>query len=251
MVLKQQGERLLQLENEMVEYEKHTQTLAGRIENCVDKQRELEDRVLANDTNLDLQLRKLVELEEDLDAATRLKFKIAEKAAVREGWGVRRSLQPNNTTVPGGHLDTPVTTLLLPTYRELCHSLLEWRSPCMYTHSGGYKICLKVKAHKDSGIGKKSLVISLIAMPGEFDKRLKWPARARFIFEILNQEGQGDLVFVSACNSWIQPVEECCLQFSNLKNMENSGTVVDCHRLSGFVRDNSLEFRLTKLPELS
>ena len=65
----------------------------------------------------------------------------------------------------------------------------DWKSPAMYTHLGGYKFCVGVDANGyHSGHGK-SIYVDLWFMLGEFDDQLKWPAKAKFTIELINQQG--------------------------------------------------------------
>ena len=80
----------------------------------------------------------------------------------------------------------------------------DWKSPAMYTHVGGYKFCIGVDANGGL-IGRgKSIYVDLWAMPGEFDEQLKWPAKAKFTIELVNQKG-GKNVSSSHQVEWYKP----------------------------------------------
>ena len=64
-----------------------------------------------------------------------------------------------------------------------------WKSPAMYTHVSGYQFCIGVDAN-GRGLGHgKSIYVAVWGMPGEFDDQLKWPAKAKFAIELINQQG--------------------------------------------------------------
>ena len=65
----------------------------------------------------------------------------------------------------------------------------DWKSPAMYTHTGGYKFCTGVDAN-GSGLGCGiSVNLAILAMTGEYENWLKWPARVYFTIKLVNQCG--------------------------------------------------------------
>ena len=79
-----------------------------------------------------------------------------------------------------------------------------WYGPAMYTHVGGYKFCIGVYAN---GIGDgqgKAMAVQLYSLPGEFDGLLKWPVKANFTVELVNQRGN-DNAIAKVCDSWEKP----------------------------------------------
>ena len=62
----------------------------------------------------------------------------------------------------------------------------DWYSPPFYTHPGGYKMCLRVRANGQfSGRGTHiSLYIHL--MHGEYDKSLQWPFQGAITVQLIN-----------------------------------------------------------------
>ena len=65
----------------------------------------------------------------------------------------------------------------------------DWRSPAMYTHVCEYKFCIGVDANGYGSECGKSIRMDLYSMSQEFDDQLKWPAKARFTVELINQTG--------------------------------------------------------------
>ena len=91
----------------------------------------------------------------------------------------------------GGHLQlyhvpyrsTPPVCFTLNNFSKLKAGGKFWTSPALYTHKQGYKIHVLVDPDNYGG-GVRACVW---AKPGEHDARLKWPARASFTIQLLNQ----------------------------------------------------------------
>ena len=64
-----------------------------------------------------------------------------------------------------------------------------WYSLPFYTHTRGYRMCLRVIANESLSSGVKATHISVDVhlMRGEFDDNLKWPFRGNIIIQLLNQ----------------------------------------------------------------
>ena len=61
-------------------------------------------------------------------------------------------------------------------------------SPAFYTHVGGYKMCLSIRANGwDTGKGTH-VGVSVYMMKGEFDSHLKWPFKGEITVELVNQK---------------------------------------------------------------
>ena len=64
-----------------------------------------------------------------------------------------------------------------------------WISSPFYTHSQGYRMCLKVTAN-GQGSGKDThITVAVYLMKGEFDDQLEWPFRGDITIQLLNQQG--------------------------------------------------------------
>ena len=67
-----------------------------------------------------------------------------------------------------------------------------WYSSPLYTHIGGYKMCLCIDAN-GWGAGKGTHVgVSVRMMKGDFDDHLKWPFRGEITFHLVNQKEGGE-----------------------------------------------------------
>ena len=66
-----------------------------------------------------------------------------------------------------------------------------WISRPFYTHSQGYRMCLKVTAN-GQGSGKDThITVAVYLMKGEFDDQLEWPFRGDITIQLLNQQEGG------------------------------------------------------------
>ena len=75
-----------------------------------------------------------------------------------------------------------------------------WKSPAKYTHVSGYQFCIGVDANgRDLGRGK-SIYVAVWGVPGEFDDQLKWPAKANFTIELINQQGGANATCTTLVN---------------------------------------------------
>ena len=75
----------------------------------------------------------------------------------------------------------------------------DWKSPPMYTHTGGYKFCIGVDANGSGVDHGKSISVEMWAMPGKYDSLLKWPAQVNFTLEIINQCSGPNVISQSLC----------------------------------------------------
>ena len=64
-----------------------------------------------------------------------------------------------------------------------------WVSQPFYTHTQGYKMCLRVIAN-GQGSGKGThITVAVYLMKGEFDDQLEWPFRGDITIQLLSQQG--------------------------------------------------------------
>ena len=123
----------------------------------------------------------------------------------------------------------------------------DWKSPTMYTHVGGYKFCVGVDAN---GCGRghgNSIYVDLWVLPGEFDDQLKWPAKAKFTIELINQEGGKNVSGSNSRAEWNKPK-----RLARLGIIQNP---VACHfrehnKLGDFLKDDSLFFNVSDVKVL-
>ena len=82
----------------------------------------------------------------------------------------------------------------------------EWKSPPMYTHLCGYKFCIGVYANGWGNYTRgNSLWVEAWRLPGEYDSRLKWPAKVEFTFELINHFKGGENKRVVQTMTWGKP----------------------------------------------
>ena len=69
-----------------------------------------------------------------------------------------------------------------------------WYSPHFYTHSNGYKMCLRVDANGNASGQGTHLSVFVYLLQGEFDDQLEWPFRGNITVKLVNQEEDRDHV---------------------------------------------------------
>ena len=67
----------------------------------------------------------------------------------------------------------------------------EWFSDPVYSHFGGYKMCLRVLANRDSGSKGSHLSVYIYLMRGNNDGKLKWSFKSSIKVSLLNQLENG------------------------------------------------------------
>ncbi len=96
-----------------------------------------------------------------------------------------RSDDAPHTTIPFG---PPVLTMTNFTQHKEAGDV--WLSPPVYTHQGGYKICLAVHANGHDRFTGTHVTVCIRFMRGEFDDSLKWPFCGKICFRLLDQAKQ-------------------------------------------------------------
>ncbi len=117
----------------------------------------------------------------------------------------------------------------------------DWMSPAMYTNMCGYKWCIGVDVN-ESGIFQNQYVgVSVWSMPGEFDDQLKWPAKVKFIVEVINQQGGNNMIYASILN----------LGKTNYKYHHKHYFVVSHSKIQEFLANDTLYFHVSKTEVLT
>ena len=71
-------------------------------------------------------------------------------------------------------------------FERLTQERDSWFSPSFYTHTGGYRMCLKLSMN--TWVISNHVSVYAHLMRGEFDNSLKWPFRGDIIIQLLNQQ---------------------------------------------------------------
>ena len=67
-----------------------------------------------------------------------------------------------------------------------------WYSPSLYSHIGGYKMCLRVYANGNGKGAGTHVSVFVYMMKGEFDSHLQWPFKGEMQIQIVNQREGGE-----------------------------------------------------------
>ena len=85
----------------------------------------------------------------------------------------------------------PPLVFKMTNFKKLKRDNEDWHSPCFYTHTGGYKMCLGVCANgttDTNGDGEGAHVsVFVYIMSSKNNKNLLWPFRGEITIELLNQ----------------------------------------------------------------
>ena len=119
--------------------------------------------------------------------------------------------------------------------------------PCI--HVCGYKFCIGIEANGRDNEHGKAIRVELLAMPGEYDHQLKWPARAMFTIKLLHQQG-GANVKGTITEEWTEPGKSYTHtggEFGNIQFGFRPTHFIEHSTLSGFLCNGTLYFHLAKI----
>ena len=109
----------------------------------------------------------------------------------------------------------------------------------------GYKFCVKVYAN---GLGDgcgKAVRVTLSSLSGLFDSQLKWPAKANFTLELINQQGGENAVHSTDGVTWSK-TNELITPLGNI--LCSRGAVYHFMKhseLGDYLVDDTLHFRVS------
>ena len=176
---------------------------------CKEKvQRELLDKHMADHVQHHLSLlsavtlqlnKRLVEKDQQIEALKQENTQLAAKQCSSETQSDALSCEVKQLVDRTAACETATFshTFLLPNVEEEREKNTEWFSPPMYTHPGGYKFCINVNLDgNDTGKGSHVSVF-FCQLKGEFDEKLKWPAKVHFTLTLHNNTCKGKWYNVS------------------------------------------------------
>ena len=95
---------------------------------------------------------------------------------------LRKELAETKTALESKRV--PPVTYMMSNYLQLKETQGDWKSPCFYTHEGGYKMILHVYAGYHD---EDCLAVFIHIVSGPNDDKLVWPFAGSVKMEILNQ----------------------------------------------------------------
>ena len=96
----------------------------------------------------------------------------------------------------------------------------------MYTHVCGYKFYIGVDANGYSFGRGKAVYVNVWGIPGNYDDQLKWPARAKFTIELINQQGRENATSTTDIITWKRPVTASRKDWEFLSHQDRSWLLV-------------------------
>jgi len=145
------------------------------------------------------------------------------------------------------HLYGPTVSLLMVYDRKNFDDQIDWKSLPFFTHPRGYKMRLGVRSNRMGRRRQKVLLLDVYAVPGEYDKELKWPAHYSFQVEIVdNTKGMSGLELLSGHNIWKCPEEDVPLIFADY---DEDRVMAKHSTVKHLVKNGILEFKITSDPD--
>ena len=135
----------------------------------------------------------------------------------------------------------------------------EWYSPPFYTHTHGYRMCIKVYAN-GFGSGKGThLAVGGYLMRGDFDNDLQWPFQGAITIQLLNQFEDSThrthtIKFTESANpktiSRVRSGERATGGYGTHIFLPHTQLGLNNAKNCQFLKDNQLKFRVSKATNL-
>ena len=123
----------------------------------------------------------------------------------------------------------------------------DWKSPAMYTHVSGYKFCIGVDANGAGEGHGTSIYVDIWGMPGDFDDQLKWPAKAKFTIELINQLGEENATCTTLVNIERPITKHKFLACFRRITIGDDRAFLEHSLLYKFLIDDTLHFRVSEI----
>ena len=85
------------------------------------------------------------------------------------------------------HVGLVPFTVTMPNFEQKKRLNKSWYSHSFFTHSHGYKMCLRVDSNGNGSGNNSHVSVFVYMMKGDYDDQLKWPFRGDITIQILNQ----------------------------------------------------------------
>ena len=138
---------------------------------------------------------------------------------------------------------TPPVCFTMNNFNKLKTDLGDWTSPDLYTHEGGYKIYFRVIPNS---VLNSNAFVYPSTKSGEFDDQLKWPVKATFTLQLLNQHRDQDHITKTVECQWSKPTIPTS-DTSPRYTFPHADLEWNDHKQTQFLKNDCLVFRLTKV----
>ncbi len=124
-----------------------------------------------------------------------------------------------------------------------------WYSPPLYTHPGGYMICVCVWLNGRSDGRGTHVTVWLCRMVSEIDDQLKWPADCTITLQLLNQHRDQDHVTVSRRSQWDKVTEAGRWGIGTLhaKFVAHTDLEWNAAKQTQYLKNDCLQFRISEI----
>ena len=146
-------------------------------------------------------------------------------------------------------LGMPPLHLTMSNFNQLKTKNTYWYSTRMYTHTHGYKFCIRVWPNGvGSSVTGTRVGVSLFSMSGEFDATLQWPAKFTITLQLLNQHRDQDHITVTELFQWNKPVRERVgVDWFTTKLIAHADLELNAQKQTQYLKDDCLRFCITKI----
>ena len=142
-------------------------------------------------------------------------------------------------------------TLEMPNFKKHMKDRQWWYSRPLYTHPGGYKVCIGVYAYGSEFSDDKYVVACFYSMKGEFDHHLQWPAKRTITLQLLNRERDQDHVTKTEEIEWSKTTFTRGVKYFNTKFIAHADLDYNLQKQTCYLLNDSLLFRVTTTEAIS
>ena len=141
----------------------------------------------------------------------------------------------------------PPSVLKMEGFQEKKENEEEWHSDPVYSHFGGYKMCLYVNANGYDAVKGTHVSVRVCLMRGSNDTNLKWPFKGTINVSLLNQleDGQHRTEEVwSPADDALEDISGCVTGKGHLRFISHQDLYYSHNDKLRYLEDNTLFFRV-------
>ena len=141
-------------------------------------------------------------------------------------------------------------------FRSKKENNVEWYSPPFYTHTNGYKMCIRIDSNGSSGGKGTNLSVYAYLTHGPYDDNLLWPFKGTITIQLLNQLKDKNhhtrtINFTNATNpkyvSRVIPHDKAPNGWGKSKFLSHAKLDVNPFSDCQYTKDDQLEFRISSV----
>ena len=272
--LQAKTEQLTQVEGKLTKNARQLAKVDGMLQNEHQKLVKLERKQQEEKQEVNRQLAEVDEKVEEKGKELQTQFQRGNDQMDEEMTGLRRRIKQVEASLVEGlgqlkgvnekarKLEKQLMTFIPPPVFTMIHFEQhkkdgdDWYSPPFYSHTVGYKMCLRVRAEGQlAGEGTHvSLYVHL--MRGEHDDHLKWPFYGDITVQLLNQRSEEEHIkstvhfkdiTQSESKSRVTGIDRAGFGWGYSKFITHSALAYDSTNNTEYLRDDCLKFQVTNI----